>query len=287
MPLLDREETEHALDLACRLAADRGARIVLVAPAVLERELPLNAHLDGELTEPEGAARVGDRGRELVRGRRAAGDRPHPAGKPRRGRRARRRRASCRARRRRGAGRVAARLPACRSPARSSCSLRGRALPRDDRHRPGCRRWRDRAAHYSPAVARRRRQAQQLERVLGTNALFATAYGNVGSSIYYALGVIAVFALGLTPIVFIIAGLIFAAPPRRTPRGRCATRRPAAPPASRATPSTRTSRSRRPGRRCSTTSRRSPSRRSSCRTTSPSSGGRCARTRGTSSAASS
>jgi APA family basic amino acid/polyamine antiporter len=59
-------------------------------------------------------------------------------------------------------------------------------------------------------VARRRRQAQQLERVLGTNALFATAYGNVGSSIYYALGVVAVFALGLTPIVFIIAGVIFA-----------------------------------------------------------------------------
>jgi APA family basic amino acid/polyamine antiporter len=56
----------------------------------------------------------------------------------------------------------------------------------------------------------RRRQAQQLERVLGTNALFATAYGNVGSSIYYALGVVAVYALGLTPIVFIIAGFIFA-----------------------------------------------------------------------------
>jgi len=46
--------------------------------------------------------------------------------------------------------------------------------------------------------------------VLGTPALFATAYGNVGSSIYYALGVTAVFALGLTPIVFIISGLIFA-----------------------------------------------------------------------------
>jgi basic amino acid/polyamine antiporter, APA family len=46
--------------------------------------------------------------------------------------------------------------------------------------------------------------------VLGTPALFATAYGNVGSSIYYALGVTAVFALGLTPIVFVIAGFIFA-----------------------------------------------------------------------------
>jgi APA family basic amino acid/polyamine antiporter len=59
-------------------------------------------------------------------------------------------------------------------------------------------------------VARRRRQAE-LERVLGANALFATAYGNVGSSIYYALGVTAAFALGLTPVVFVIAGLFFAA----------------------------------------------------------------------------
>lgn len=48
-----------------------------------------------------------------------------------------------------------------------------------------------------------------LERVLGTGALFSTAYGNVGSSIYYALGLVAVFALGLTPVVFAIAGVIF------------------------------------------------------------------------------
>jgi APA family basic amino acid/polyamine antiporter len=60
-------------------------------------------------------------------------------------------------------------------------------------------------------VARRRRQAHELERVLGANALFATAYGNVGSSIYYALGVTAFFALGLTPVVFVVAGLFFAA----------------------------------------------------------------------------
>jgi basic amino acid/polyamine antiporter, APA family len=59
-------------------------------------------------------------------------------------------------------------------------------------------------------MSRRRRQ-QRLERVLGTPALFATAYGNVGSSIYYALGVTAVFALGLTPIVFVIAGIFFSA----------------------------------------------------------------------------
>src|SRR5437879_9331722 len=50
VPLLDQEETEHALDLACRLAADRGARVVLVGPLVVERELPLNAHMDSTLT---------------------------------------------------------------------------------------------------------------------------------------------------------------------------------------------------------------------------------------------
>jgi nucleotide-binding universal stress UspA family protein len=48
VPLLGREETEHAVDLACRLAADRGARVILVAPLVVEPELPLNAHLHDE-----------------------------------------------------------------------------------------------------------------------------------------------------------------------------------------------------------------------------------------------
>ena len=46
--------------------------------------------------------------------------------------------------------------------------------------------------------------------MLGTPALFATAYGNVGSSIYYALGLTAVYALGLTPLVFLVAGIVFA-----------------------------------------------------------------------------
>src|SRR5258707_2563933 len=53
------------------------------------------------------------------------------------------------------------------------------------------------------------RRLHGLQPVLGVNALFSTAYGNVGSSIYYALGLVASFALGLTPIVFIIAGFIF------------------------------------------------------------------------------
>jgi nucleotide-binding universal stress UspA family protein len=48
VPLLGRGETEHALDLACRLAADRGARVVLVAPLLVPQELPLDAHFDAE-----------------------------------------------------------------------------------------------------------------------------------------------------------------------------------------------------------------------------------------------
>jgi APA family basic amino acid/polyamine antiporter len=60
-------------------------------------------------------------------------------------------------------------------------------------------------------MAERRPKHQGLERVLGTGALFSTAYGNVGSSIYYALGLVTVYALGMTPLVFVISGLIFAA----------------------------------------------------------------------------
>jgi basic amino acid/polyamine antiporter, APA family len=59
-------------------------------------------------------------------------------------------------------------------------------------------------------MAEYRPKGRGLERVLGTGALFSTAYGNVGSSIYYALGLVAVFALGMTPVVFLIAGAIFA-----------------------------------------------------------------------------
>jgi basic amino acid/polyamine antiporter, APA family len=54
-----------------------------------------------------------------------------------------------------------------------------------------------------------RRRLEGLERVLGVNALVSTAYGNVGSSIYYALGLVASFALGLTPVIFIITGIFF------------------------------------------------------------------------------
>jgi len=53
------------------------------------------------------------------------------------------------------------------------------------------------------------RRPAKLPRTLGAPSLFAACYGNVGSSIYYALGVTAAFALGLTPLALILAGFIF------------------------------------------------------------------------------
>jgi APA family basic amino acid/polyamine antiporter len=48
-----------------------------------------------------------------------------------------------------------------------------------------------------------------LRRVLGIPGLFSAGYGDVGSSIYYGLGLVAIVALGATPIVLAIAGLIY------------------------------------------------------------------------------
>ena len=56
-----------------------------------------------------------------------------------------------------------------------------------------------------PRLTRRFR----LRRVLDIPALFSAGYGNVGGSIYYALGVVAVVALGATPIALIAAGIVF------------------------------------------------------------------------------
>src|SRR4051794_25243835 len=53
------------------------------------------------------------------------------------------------------------------------------------------------------------RRLHNLQRVLGVYPLASSAYGNVGSSIYYALGLVAALALGLTPLVFVISGFIF------------------------------------------------------------------------------
>ena len=51
--------------------------------------------------------------------------------------------------------------------------------------------------------------ARRLRRVLTVPALYSAGYGNVGSSIYYALGVVALVALGATPIALFAAGILF------------------------------------------------------------------------------
>src|SRR4030042_600336 len=55
----------------------------------------------------------------------------------------------------------------------------------------------------------RRIRGYHLRRVLGIPALFSIGYGDVGSSIYYGLGLVALVALGATPIVLMIAGIIY------------------------------------------------------------------------------
>jgi APA family basic amino acid/polyamine antiporter len=49
----------------------------------------------------------------------------------------------------------------------------------------------------------------RLKRGLGAPWLFAAAYSAVGFSIYFALGVVAERGLGLTPLIFLAAGLLF------------------------------------------------------------------------------
>jgi basic amino acid/polyamine antiporter, APA family len=53
------------------------------------------------------------------------------------------------------------------------------------------------------------RKIRGFERVLDAPALFAIAYGEIGASIYVALGIVAGAALGLTPIVLALTGLLF------------------------------------------------------------------------------
>jgi len=52
-------------------------------------------------------------------------------------------------------------------------------------------------------------KVRPLRRVLRTPHLFSIAYGNVGSSIYYALGLVALAAAGATPIALGLAGILF------------------------------------------------------------------------------
>src|SRR5580765_5052947 len=53
------------------------------------------------------------------------------------------------------------------------------------------------------------RKLPKLQRALDAPALASVAYGEIASSIYFALGIIALHALGLTPAVLGIVGLLF------------------------------------------------------------------------------
>ena len=50
------------------------------------------------------------------------------------------------------------------------------------------------------------RKLRGFERVLDAPSLFAVAYGEIASSLYIALGIVAATALGLTPLVLLVAG---------------------------------------------------------------------------------
>jgi len=58
-------------------------------------------------------------------------------------------------------------------------------------------------------VRPQRLKVRPLRRVLRTTHLFSIAYGDVGSSIYYALGVVALAASGATPLALGLAGIVF------------------------------------------------------------------------------
>jgi basic amino acid/polyamine antiporter, APA family len=53
------------------------------------------------------------------------------------------------------------------------------------------------------------RKLPRLQRVLDAPALFSIAYGEIASSIYFALGIIALHALGFTPALLLVTGALF------------------------------------------------------------------------------
>ena len=53
------------------------------------------------------------------------------------------------------------------------------------------------------------RKLPKLQRALDAPALASVAYGEIASSLYFALGVIALYALGFTPLVLGVVGLLF------------------------------------------------------------------------------
>ena len=213
--LPEEEETAEALlDDAQALVESYGVRAVTrllrarkAGPAIVEEA----RRRDAELVAARRAA-PGDRGtsRPLRRNRRL---RPARIAVPRAGRRPGRRRQ---------AGSVDERAPTQHAgSAAISALLVVLGLAVIVAHGPGRRRRRPRPRHRRAARRRRRppplprdqvtmaRRLPGLVRGLTEESLASVAYGEVGSSIYFALGIVALFALGLTPWVLLVAGAIF------------------------------------------------------------------------------
>src|SRR5579859_2079855 len=53
------------------------------------------------------------------------------------------------------------------------------------------------------------RKLPRLQRALDAPVLASVAYGEIASSLYFALGIVALHALGLTPAVLAVAGVLF------------------------------------------------------------------------------
>ena len=97
------------------------------------------------------------------------------------------------------------------------------------------------------------RKLSGFQRVLDAPALFSVAYGEIASSIYFALGIVAAHALGFTPVVLLGAGIFFLIVSLSYAEGTAALPRPAARRPSSAARTTTRSASSPAGRSSSTT----------------------------------
>jgi hypothetical protein len=68
----------------------------------------------------------------------------------------------------------------------------------------------ERAASERAASELAARSRVIVRRSIGSPILFTIVYSSLASAIYFSLGVIAGHALGLTPVVFLVAALMFA-----------------------------------------------------------------------------
>ena len=122
------------------------------------------------------------------------------------------------------AGTRRARRRALAAPAAGRAVHRGRLRAR--LHRVQARSQRVSSASAGPTARAspswRSRSRVIARRSIGSPILFTIVYSSLASAIYFSLGVIAGHALGLTPLVFLIAALLFALTDDDLRRGRLA-----------------------------------------------------------------